>query len=74
MSRSRKKTPVCGMTTAKSEKDDKKRWHRKARRLRKQSDEVILDKEVSDVWSMAKDGKQYLSKKTLDRHPDLVRK
>lgn len=32
MSRSRKRTPVCGMTTAHSEKEDKRRANRKLRR------------------------------------------
>lgn len=67
MTRSRKKTPKSGMTTAESEKEDKKIWHRKWRRKQKQhldagGQESIDKKEVSDPWAMGKDGKQY--------HPD----
>lgn len=59
MSRSRKKTPICGHTLKESEKEDKKLWHRAWRRKQKQTDELIDKREVSNVWSMSKDGKQY---------------
>ena len=71
MSRSRKQTPISGITTAKSEKDDKRILHGKLRaRLRgavkkmlleQSSEEYISPKydEVHNKWSMAKDGKTY---------------
>ena len=66
MSRSRKHTPICGMTTARSEKDDKQRANRLHRRLNKikinQDKDPVDLRLVSDVWLMAKDGKQYLHK------------
>lgn len=66
MSRSRKKTPILGMTTAGSEKSDKQEANRKFRRRIKQevadSQDVLSEKrEVSDVWDFAKDGKQYMN-------------
>jgi hypothetical protein len=63
MSRSRRKTPVLGITTAKSEKQDKRIANRKLRRAVKQRlgydpDGVLPAlREVSNVWSMDKDGK-----------------
>ena len=72
MSRSFRKTPVTSMTGARSEKSDKKIWHRRFRRasnmlLNTLSDNIekaetslfpnILD--VSNVWSFSKDGKHY---------------
>jgi hypothetical protein len=66
MTRSYRKTPACGITTARSEKEDKRRWHGCLRSKVKQilhSDftvEVLPeDKDVSDPWGMAKDGRQY---------------
>jgi len=62
MSRSRNWTPVAGMTGAPSEKDDKRRANRKLRRKTKSGDPENPPalRVVSDVWSMAKDGKRYL--------------
>jgi len=70
VSRSRKKTPIFGIASAKSEKQDKQIWHSRLRsRLRTtltaippgQLDGYIapVNKDVSSVWSMAKDGKRY---------------
>ena len=71
MSRSRKQTPISGITTAKSEKDDKRILHGKLRaRLRvaikkmlseESSEGYVVPKydEVHNKWSMAKDGKTY---------------
>lgn len=64
MSRSRKKKPIQGITTAASEKSDKQAANRKLRRIVKQEvkadQEVITKKrEASDMWGFAKDGKQY---------------
>jgi hypothetical protein len=71
MSRSRKKTPICGNIRARSEKQDKKQWHKtlrsKARQiLHTDYDTEILpeDKDVSDPWSMNKDGKKMFDPET----------
>lgn len=66
MSRSKRKTSIHGITTAESEKADKLAAHRKYRRTLKQKLEAGLDtplpveRELSNVWSFAKDGKRYL--------------
>ena len=80
MSRSRKKHAICGMTTSRSEKKDKKFANQKERRKVKfilenvlkaensleEAETVIMPKkdEIIDIWSMAKDGKQYIDKKS----------
>jgi hypothetical protein len=72
MSRSHRKTPIMGHTTCRSERYDKFIWHKKWRlheRLnlialkRNESEDYfpIHSKEVSSVWWMGKDGKQYFS-------------
>lgn len=74
MSRSVKKTPIGGITSAESEKWEKKKWHRKLRKQTKQVlasthyDQELLEEtilpdvhDVSDPWTMRKDGKIYLS-------------
>ncbi|HEY5866932.1 MAG TPA: hypothetical protein VI542_15510 [Candidatus Tectomicrobia bacterium] len=75
MSRSYRHTSICGLTTAASEKDDKRRWHRRYRHHNGQSlrqgMEPIPVQAVSDPWLMAKDGKQWFDRR---RHPWLVRK
>ena len=63
MSRSRKRTPIHGIADG-SEKKDKKIWHSRMRAKEREAihrgDEVFPDeKEVSNPWSMAKDGKRY---------------
>ena len=64
MSRSRKKTPVHGITTAASEKEDKRDANRKFRRKTKQQvdkcEENLSElREISNIWSFGKDGKVY---------------
>lgn len=70
MSRSRRKSPIMGVTTCHSERQDKKNWHKRWRARERISlnstlfDELesylpILEKQVSNVWNMGKDGKQY---------------
>lgn len=69
MSRSQRKTPIFGMTSARSEKRDKQLWHRALRtkehhRLTGLRDEgeaflPLTENQVMSPWSMAKDGKQY---------------
>ncbi len=66
MSRSHRKTPKGGITTAKSEKEDKRFANRKERRkvkivLQITPEAEILPhrREISNPWVMAKDGKHY---------------
>ena len=66
MSRSRRKTPIFGITTATSEAEDKRLWHKRLRaKTRDQlkagpEDPIPVDhREVSDPWGMAKDGRRY---------------
>ncbi|MGY6649534.1 hypothetical protein [Wenyingzhuangia sp. IMCC45574] len=64
MSRSFKKNKIQGITTAKSEKYDKQKANRKFRRVVKEklgssSEELPQRRELSNVWSFAKDGKVY---------------
>lgn len=70
MSRSYRKTPIFGITSARSEADDKRLWHKRWRsRQRDQLASVEPESEilpihrnaVSNVWSMAKDGKSWFS-------------
>ena len=69
MSRSEKKNKIRGITTAKSEKENKQEANRKYRRIIKQkvkSNESELPeiREISNVWSFDKDGKKYDAKMT----------
>jgi hypothetical protein len=70
MSRSKKKTPKAGITTAETEKENKRGANRKFRRiskivLKKNKDEPTKKiREVSNVWAFDKDGKQFLKKPT----------
>ena len=67
MSRSIRKTPIFGIASAASEKLDKQLWHgRKRARERLEDKKVDLEasmpvdeRVVSNVWSMAKDGRRY---------------
>ncbi|RRJ96005.1 hypothetical protein Ga0100231_018805 [Opitutaceae bacterium TAV4] len=82
MSRSRRRTPCGGITTARSEKSDKQDAHRRLRtRLRsalaRQQEQPEADsvwpgpRDVSDPWAMAKDGKCWFDPR---QHPNLMRK
>lgn len=69
MSRSRKRTPKTGYTTAESEKQDKRKANRAFGRITKvqlhTGKEPFTDPNaVSNVWLFDKDGKQYLKKAT----------
>lgn len=69
MSRSLKKTPKTGITTAETEKENKRKANRKLRRVTKiqvkKGDSGLTSlKEISNVWSFDKDGKQFLKKPT----------
>ena len=63
MSRSRRKTPIAGNTTARSDKQDKQFANRKYRRVSKiavAKDEEIPEKNaVSNVYDFNKDGKRW---------------
>lgn len=66
MSRSKRKTPIYGTTGARSEAVDKKHWHQRLRAAERSrlahntGDHIPVDeREVSDPWGMAKDGKRY---------------
>ena len=75
MARSYRHTPIIGMTTAESEKKDKRIANRRYRSRVRQilhslisADDSVLDavifpvkRELSNVWSFDKDGKQRLS-------------
>ncbi len=78
MSRSHRSTPVTGITTARSEKQDKRLANRAERRtckgtLRSNPETEILPhrREISNVWSFDKDGKQRFDPQ---EHPRLMRK
>ena len=73
MSRSYQKTPIKGHTTCKSERLDKRLWHkrwRKHERIKLSAlspgnldDHCTTDRrEVSNPWDMGKDGKGYFPK------------
>jgi len=85
VSRSRRKTPIVGHTTCRSERQDKKLWHQRWRThertvLASASPEALsahlplLENQVSSVWSMGKDGRSYWPLKrqiaTADRIAD----
>ena len=68
MSRSKRKTPITGITTASSEKKEKRLANRKLRRVTNEmirrgslEDDLILPeiRDVSNVWLMEKDGKMW---------------
>ena len=67
LSRSRKKTPIRGVTGARSEKADKRQVNKalrqRARKALNANPEVPVPpdrRSVRDVWDMAKDGKYFL--------------
>lgn len=77
MSRSRKKRPFSGITTAPSEKRDKRICNRSMRkenkiRMRLGEEADFIDKrEAMNAYSMAKDGRMRFDP---ERHPRLMRK
>jgi Lhr-like helicase len=75
MSRSRRKTPVMGITKAESEKRDKVLAHRRQRRrvhtaLASGVAEVITRRKAGEVWSVATDGQPRFDPR---RWPQLMR-
>lgn len=74
MSRSRKRTPIMGIVSATSEKDDKRANHRRERRRVREvlattpePDSLPHHRELSDPWTMAKDGKRFLGRRAHAR-------
>lgn len=64
MSRSVRKTKIFGITMAETEKQDKRLWNGKFRKvckklLRKGKETPIKVNAVTNVWDGAKDGKKY---------------
>jgi len=68
MSRSRRKTPIYGISTATSEKEGKRIWHKRMRTCERDRLRTLVDPEahlttlvpeVSNCWSMEKDGRQW---------------
>lgn len=83
MSRSFKKTPIVG-NAGSSEKQDKKKWHRAFRKKSKdlihqshfnvnELDDIIfpIEEDISNPWSMSKDGKHYIDANKAPRNPLL---
>ena len=75
MSRSYYKTPIRGNTTCRSERQDKRIWHKRWRKKERNklvslnqehldNHITIESREVSNPWSMGKDGKHYFSKES----------
>jgi len=59
MTRSYRKTPMAGITIARSEKQDKRHANRRLRRKVRTGALELLLREVSSVWGFEKDGKRY---------------
>ena len=76
MSRSIRHTPIAGITTAASDKWAKRRaqrsWRQAVRVAVGKGKEVLPElREVSNVWSMPKDGKRWYG---VRRWPEVFRK
>ncbi|GFE65100.1 hypothetical protein [Litoreibacter roseus] len=75
MSRSRRKTPITGITKAESDKRFKKVEHKRARQKLKAADLTEYTqpdpKAFGNPWASDKDGKQRIDP---DKFPDLMRK
>ena len=76
MSRSRRKTPIFGNTTSRSEKEYKRQENRRRRRKdnilldQAEEDGYTSDKEFGNRWGGPKDGRQYWE----DARPKDMRK
>lgn len=74
MSRSHRKTPVCGITTAESDKLFKAAEHRRERRAVRSvlpGEDAPAPKQFGNPWASPKDGKQWFDPA---RQPKLMRK
>lgn len=65
MSRSVRKTKIFGITTAETEKKDKRLWNRKFRKVCKKlirtgKEAPVNLNSVTNIWSGAKDGRRYV--------------
>lgn len=79
MSRSYKHTTISAITTAQSEKRDKRLANRRFRRISKHrvriDEEPLIDlDEISDPWDFQKDGKRYFFPDEAKMFPKLFRK
>ena len=79
MSRSFKHATISAITTAQSEKQDKRLANRRFRRISKHrvkiDAEPLVDlNEISDPWDFQKDGKRYFHPDEAKRFPKLFRK
>lgn len=79
MSRSKRKLPITGITTASSDKRGKQfanRAYRRAVHIALQQGWEVLPqlREVSDVYSFGKDGKKWWRDYVLEKYPELMRK
>lgn len=79
MSRSRKKTPITGITTSESDKWYKRFFHQKLRsrahNLLKVGDYENAEYDLPyNDWDTPKDGKRYWHKDKIIEMPELVRK
>ena len=79
MSRSYKYTNISAITTAQSEKQDKRLANRRFRRISKHrvkiDAEPLIDlNEISDIWDFQKDGKRYFFPDEAKKFPKLFRK
>ncbi len=82
MGKSRRKTPICGITCKESEKKDKRICNRKMRRRNNIAiaplDEEDIEGHIFDtkqdamnIWAMDKDGKRWLDP---EKYPKVMRK
>ncbi|MEP2184365.1 hypothetical protein [Roseibium sp.] len=75
MSRSYRKTPICGMTLKDSDKPFKKAAHKQARRAANACDLTLEEppatKAFGNPWGAPKDGKQWFDP---TRFPEILRK
>lgn len=68
MSRSRRKTPIFGITTSESEKEYKRQENRRRRRKdnttlgKAEEDGYTTDKDFGNRWGGPKDGRRYYKK------------
>lgn len=85
MSRSRKKTPIFGVTTSASEKRDKKAWHSALRSkeraaLASSSAEELSERnsvtvrDLSSPWDMSKDGHVFSALTDIERRAEKTAK
>ncbi len=56
MTRSKRKTPICGVTGG-SDKKDKRTANKRFRKIMKDVTKFVRLREISDVWCFNKDGK-----------------